>query len=147
MGLKAPSAALTRHRVWTAHPMLSAQNVDPDSVRDQASVARSVMAALEPFLEELPAEGLHTLEVRAKLGGGGAPGRCPILPQVMVPGGTVNAVPFEGGVFVDGQPSGDICELSGTVNWPLPPQGATLEWKQVMVLRGDGAPAGPAEEG
>ncbi len=146
VGLQAPMVQHGPRGVWTSHPMMAAQGVNPDSVRDQGAVARSLMAAIGPFLDEIEGEGLHSVEVRARLGGGGANGRCPILPQIMVPGATVSAVPFEGVVHIDQGPSGDICTLGTTVNWPLPPQGATLEWTQVMIVgAAPGAAPAPAE--
>ena len=144
LSLEAPAAVHGEHGVWTSYPMLGAQGVDPNSVRNHSTIAQALMANLGSFLEQLEPGGLHTLEVQARLGGGGAPGRCPILPKMMVPGSTVSAVPFEGVVLLDGQPTGDICELATTVNWPLPPQGATLEWTQVMVV--GAAPEQPTEE-
>ena len=96
---------------------------------------QSMVAALGPFTEDLSTEGLHTVQVKARLGGGGPPGPCGILPPIaMTPGATSSIVPLEGQVLVDGQPGGDICALSEPVAWPLPADGALLEWDQLAVM-------------
>jgi len=43
-------------------------------------------------------------------------------------------VPLSGTVEVDGIPKGDPCALAEAVAWPLPRDGAVLEWDQVVVV-------------
>ena len=131
----ASAPALGELHAWAAYPVLHGQGFDPKIANKMAPYVKSMLAALGPFTEGLTTEGLHTVQVKARLGGGGAPGPCGILPPVsMTPGVTVSIVPLHGEVLVDGQPTGDICTLSEPVAWPLPQGNARLEWDQLAVL-------------
>lgn len=130
-------------RAWSAYPVLRGRGFDPKLASKMGPSVASMAKALGPFVGGLSADGLHTVEVQAKLGGGGSPGKCGIIPPVsMTPGETVNMVKLEGTVKVDGAATGDICALSETVAWALPKGSAILEWDQTFVL---GPAATPAE--
>jgi hypothetical protein len=136
---------------WAGYPVLRGKGFDPGIANRLGPSVQSVLANLGPYVEGLGGDGLHTVQVFARLGGSGAPGPCGIIPPVAIsPGATTSIVPLAGEVHVDGQPVGDICALSEPVSWPLPPGGAVLEWDQLAVLapRQAGGPAvqlAPAE--
>ncbi len=135
LGMKVPAAAHGELSAWAGYPALRGRGFDPGIADKLGPSVQSMAAALGPFLEGLDAAVLHTVEVQAKLGGGGSPGPCGIIPPLaMSPGATTAIVPFGGRVLVDGQATGDICALSEPVSWPLPPQGAALEWDQLFVI-------------
>lgn len=129
---------------WASYPVVKGQGFDPSVVKKMAPQVRSMVREVGPYLEGLAPDGVHAVKIVAKLGGGGAPGPCGIVPPTTVaPGMTVSIVPLAGEVFVNGEARGDICTLSEPVAWPLPQGGATLEWTQVIVV----APAQPDPEG
>ena len=135
VGLKVPAAALGDARVWAAFPALRGQGFDPKVVFKLGPNLASMAAALGPYVEDLPQGALHAVEVHAKLGGGGGPGDCGIVPPVtMTEGSTASIVPLHGEVLVDGVATGTICALSQQVAWPLPRGGNELDWEQVFVV-------------
>lgn len=118
-----------------AYPVLKGQGFDPKMAAKLGPGVRTMVAALGPYLEGLPADGPHAVRIHAKLGGGGANGPCPIIPPVsMTPGETVSLVPLKAKVEVDGVEKGDPCALSEPVAWPLPKGGALIEWEQIVVV-------------
>jgi hypothetical protein len=146
VGMDVPPTRIgeTGHTGWAAYPVLKGHGFDPKLASKLGPGVRTMVAALAPFVADTPADGLHTVFVRARLGGGGENGPCPIIPPVtMTPGETVNLVPLKGTVEVDGVAVGDICALSEPVAWPLPNGVALLEWEQVVVI--GPAPAAAAQ--
>lgn len=146
VGMDVPPTTIgeTGHTGWAAYPVLKGHGFDPKLASKLGPGVRTLVAALPPFVADTPAGGLHAVVVRAKLGGGGENGPCPIIPPVtMAPGETVNLVPLKGTVEVDGVPVGNICALSEPVAWPLPTHGALLEWEQVVVIGPAPAAADP----
>lgn len=134
VGLSVPAQTVGAYRMTTAYPMLKGQGIDPNRAGNVDSVAKTLLGAVGPFLESAAPTAPHTVRVQAKLGGGGAPGKCGIVPPLaMTDGATASIVPFSGEVQVDGVAVGDICDLSQSVNWPLPQGGAMLEWEQFLV--------------
>ena len=124
------------HRAYAAYPKLRGQGFDPSISAKLGPNVGSVMANLASYVEDLDDDALHSVHMLAKLGGGGAPGPCGILPQVsMAPGSSTSIVPLHGEVLVDGVAKGDICALSEPVAWPLPQGGALLEWEQYAVVK------------
>lgn len=135
LGMKVPAQPLGALHGWAAYPLVRGQGFDARIAQKMAPSVQSMLAVAGPFVQDLPAEGVHTLEIEARLGGSGAPGPCGILPPVaMSPGATSSIVPLAGRVLVDGQPTGDICTFSESTKWPLPSGGAVLEWDQLVVL-------------
>lgn len=120
---------------YAAYPVLKGRGFDPKMAAKLGPSVKTMVAALEPYLEGLPTDGPHAVRIHARLGGGGENGPCPIIPPVtMTPGETVSLVPLAGKVEVDGVAKGDPCALSEPVAWPLPKAGALLEWEQVVVV-------------
>ncbi len=145
LGLNIPAAAHGELHAWAGYPVLRGRGFDPKIANKMGPSVASMLAALGPFVEGLKPEGLHAVQVKARLGGGGAPGPCGIIPPLaMTPGATTSIVALAGEVLVDGVAKGDICALSEPVSWPLPPEGAVLEWDQIFVL-GQAAAAIPVE--
>jgi hypothetical protein len=141
LGMAVTAADHGELTAWAGYPALRGRGFEPGIADKLGPSVHSMAVALGPFVEGLGTEGLHTVQVKAKLGGGGSPGPCGIIPPLaMSPGATTSIVPFSGQVLVDGRATGDICALSGPVNWPLPPQGAVLEWDQLFII-------GPAGSG
>ncbi len=137
VGMQVPPEAVgeTGLRAWSAYPVLRGRGFDPKLASQLGPSVASMARALGPYAQGLSTDRLHTIEVKARLGGGGSPGKCGILPPVaMTPGETVSMVKLEGTVLVDGAPSGDICALSEPVAWALPKGSAVLEWDQTFVL-------------
>ena len=137
MGLSAEPQRLTdlASRGWPAYPVVKGQGFDPSVVKRMAPQVQSVARNVGVYLEGADLTQLHAVKVVAKLGGGGAPGPCGIVPPTaMTPGMSVSIVPLQGSIFVDGVEKGDICTLSEPVAWPLPQGGALLEWTQVVVV-------------
>lgn len=138
LGLKVPGQPLGAFTATAAYPMLGMRGgkLDPKASAGMAPAMTSMLKALEPFTEGLAPTGVHSIRVVAKLGGTGGPGPCGILPPIPAPGSdaSVSIVPLEGEVQVDGKKVGDICALSETVAWPLPPAQSQLEWEQFVVL-------------
>jgi hypothetical protein len=142
VNFQAPPATHGSMRAYAAFPQLQGQRFDPKLSFRMGPNVESMGQALGPYLADLDSERLHVVVVTAKLGGGGPPGECGILPPVAMGDGAVTAiVPLGGGVVVDGGPSRSVCPLSEVVSWPLPQGGALLEWEQVFVV-GRVAPAG-----
>lgn len=147
LGMAAPPQIIgeTGLQGWAAYPILTGQGFDPKVANQLGPAVQGMVRALAPYLTDTSADGLHAVRVKAKLGGGGAPGKCGVLPPALVtPGETVSIVPLTGTVTVDGKEVGDICPLSQAVGWPLPRPGAILEWDQVVVV--GPATAQPAPE-
>lgn len=135
MGLQAPAQQVEGRTVTAAWPILRGIGFDPKLSQKMGPNVASMGAALGPFLAGLPTEGRHAIQVKARLGGGGAPGPCGILPPVaLTDGGSASIVPLQGEVYVNGSLVPDICALAQPVAWPLPQGGATLEWDQVFVV-------------
>ncbi len=140
-GLEVPPVELGEGawRGFASYPVIRGRGLDPDMVKKLAPQVRSVVRAVEPLLEGLPPQ-VHVVKVDAKLGGGGGPGPCGIVPPVVVTtGASVSIVPLAGTVSVDGTPLPDgekpaICALSESVAWPLPQGGAVMEWTQIVAV-------------
>jgi hypothetical protein len=144
LGMNVPAQPQGALHAWAGYPVLRGKGFDPGAANRLGPGVQSMLSAIGPFVEGLPADGLQVVQVQAKLGGSGAPGPCGIIPPMaMTPGTTTSIVPLSGRVLVNGQPTGDICVLSEPVAWPLPPQGSVLEWDQLIVLAPNqaGAPA------
>lgn len=145
LGLKTQASPHGEIYAWAGFPVLRGRGFDPKTASKMGPSVQSMLDALGPFTEGLSADGLHTVQVESRLGGGGAPGPCGILPPVsMNPDVTTTIVPLSGQVLVDGVASGNICSLSEPVAWALPPAGSVLEWDQLFVV-GVGTAAAPVE--
>ncbi len=135
LGMKAKAQAQGELYAWGGYPVLRGRGFDPGMANKLGPSVQTMLASIGPYVQDLSADTLHVVQVKAKLGGGGAPGPCGIIPPVsMAPGTSTSIVPLAGQVLVDGQPTGDICAISEPVNWPLPPSGTQLEWDQFIVL-------------
>lgn len=147
VGMAVPAQPAGQLHAWSAYPLLRGKGFDPKIADQMAPYVKSMAANLAPYVEGLSTDALHTVQVKARLGGGGAPGPCGIMPPIaMTDGATVSIVPLAGEVLVDGQPTGDICALSEPVAWPLPSGKAQLEWDQLLVLGPATVEAAPAAE-
>lgn len=135
VGFQAAPASHGAVRAYAAFPQLRGQGLEPKlSFRMGPNVAL-MGRALGPYLADLAPVRVHFVVVRAKLGGGGPPGACGILPPLAMGEGVVSAiVPLAGDVVVDGGASQSVCPLSEAVSWPLPGGGVSLEWEQVFVV-------------
>jgi len=137
VGMKVAPVALEGATAWSAYPMLSGQGLDPKTGGRMAPQVTSMAKGLGPYVEGL-APGLHSVHIKAELGGPGGPGACGILPPVAAaPGASISMVRLVGEVKVDGAAGADICELSETVAWPLPKSQVQLTWEQFFVVRVD----------
>jgi len=136
VGMKVDPQTVGDRTAYAAYPLVRGQGLDPSTAGRMGPSVASMGAALGPYVETLEPGGLHTVRVVAELGGSDGPGPCGIVPPVaMTDGATVSIVPLSGQVYVDGEPTLTICELSEAVSWPLPPAGSRLEWEQFIVLR------------
>jgi len=137
VGMDVPPTAIgaTGFTGHAAYPILKGRGFDPKMAARLGPSVKTMVAGLAPYLEGVEADGPHAIRVHAQLGGGSGNGPCPIIPPVsMTPGETVSLVPLSGTVEVDGIPKGDPCALAEAVAWPLPRDGAVLEWDQVVVV-------------
>jgi len=137
VGMEVAPAALEGATAWAAYPMLSGSGLDPKTGGRMAPQVSSMAKALGPYVEGMK-PGLHSVHVKAELGGPGGPGACGILPPVVAgPGASVSMVRLAGDVTVDGAAGADICALSEAVAWPLPKGEVKLAWEQFFVVRVD----------
>ncbi len=146
LGMKTQASAQGDLFAWAGYPVLRGRGFDPKTASKMGASVQSMLDSLGPYTQGLSPDGLHTVQVLARLGGGGSPGPCGILPPVsMNPDVTTTIVPLAGQVLVDGVVSGDICSLSEPVAWALPPGSNALEWDQLFVI-GPGSQVAAVEE-
>ncbi|MCP4808366.1 MAG: hypothetical protein GY884_23740 [Proteobacteria bacterium] len=134
VGMKAEAHGTDEWIAWGAYPMLKGAGLNPSTASRMGPGLAAMLGGLEPYLDQLD-PGLHAVQVNAKLGGSDGPGPCGILPPMVASGQSASIVPLSGLVLVDGDPTGNICDLSEVVSWPLPPTGTTVEWDQFIVVR------------
>ncbi len=147
LGMNVPAQPQGELYAFAGYPVLHGKGFDPGIANKLGPGLQTMLSSIGPFVEGADPATLHVVQVHARLGGGGAPGPCGIIPPVAItPGATTSIVPFGGEVKLDGTATGDICALSEPVAWPLPPAGAVLEWDQLIVLAPIEPAAAPAED-